>query len=184
MEIRNFPRQDLLEFTRSLREQDQELQERSAVDEVLFAQTPGATLGEMQDNAALKASRLGKRSTQLAWASAGCLFGAGITFFGMVGTNPAGAISAGLALGAASGLALWARKKTEAQAQTMVHSRARLGTYGSVLAKLTEAENEVKKLASGLTPEQSLTIRQDEHALIVGGVRVKRHSGKSESCST
>lgn len=177
MEIRNFPRQDLLEFTRGLRESEPELKDRSAVDEVLFSKTPGATLGEMQDNAALLAARSQERSKLLGWGSAGLFLAAGVSFFAMVNANPTGAVGVGLSLGAASGVALWARKRAEQETFDMIHSRARLGTYGSVLARLTEVENEVKKLADGLTPEQSLTIRQDEHALIVGGVRVKRKPG-------
>lgn len=183
MEIRNFPRQDLLEFTRELRRADPELAERSSEDEALFASTPGGTLGEMQENAALQALKLQQRSRKLAWASAGLVLAAGVSFFGNVGAHPVTAVGAALGLGAAGALAYYGRTRTDQQARSMVLSRARLGTYGSVLARLTEAETEVKQLARGLTPEQSLSIRQDESALIVGGVRVKRHSGKNDNCS-
>lgn len=183
MEIRGFPRQDLLEFTRELRRADPELAERSSEDEALFASTPGETLGAMQDNAGLRAVAQQKLARKLAWASAGLLLGAGVTFFGSVGAHPVTAVGAALGLGAASALSYYGRVRAEKEAHSMVLSRARLGTYGSVLARLSEAETEVKNLARGLTPEQSLSLRQDENALIVGGVRVKRHSGKNDSCS-
>ncbi len=185
MEIRNFPRQDLLEFTRALRDTDPTLAERSQEDEVLFARTPGATLGEMQENAALQAHRLEARSRKLAWASSGLLLAAGVSVFSLISSSPGPALGLGLALGLGSGACVLAGRRASREANDMVRSRARLGTYGSVLATLTErresAEREVGNLARGLTPEQSLTIRQDKDALIVGGVRVKRHSGKSES---